>query len=217
MKWVSVMIPVMLSVSLHCKGVSQSRSADAMGESALLLGGPCEGCEAVFEFGDRIPGSVDTLSDFNETGPRIRINGTVYKSGGKEPAEGVILYVYHTNQEGIYPTDRTSTGWGRRHGTIRGWVKTNSDGRYTFYTLKPASYPGGSDPAHIHATVLEPNGHYYWIEDFLFGDDPLLTSERIRRSHPRGGDGFVLSLNPSGDILTAVRDIELGKGIPGYE
>jgi protocatechuate 3,4-dioxygenase beta subunit len=56
-----------------------------------LAGGPCEGCEAVFEYGDRILLPVDTLPDFFQEGTRLRITGTIYQSDGKTPASGVIL------------------------------------------------------------------------------------------------------------------------------
>ena len=45
---------------------------------------------------------------------------------------------------------------GRRHGYIRGWMKTNEKGQYRFYTLKPASYPNSTAVKHIHPTIKEP-------------------------------------------------------------
>jgi protocatechuate 3,4-dioxygenase beta subunit len=181
-----------------------------------LVGGPCEGCEAVFEYGDRVLTDMDTLPDFNVDGPKLKISGTIYQYGGKQPAPGVILYIYHTNREGIYPTRGGERGWERRHGYIRGWVKTGSDGRYTFYTLVPGAYPDRMNPKHIHPVILEPDGKYYYIEEFLFHGDPNLTMDRIERQNPRGGDGYVLDLLRQNGMLVAHRDIELGKNIPGY-
>lgn len=182
-----------------------------------LVGGPCEGCEAIFEFEDHILDSTDTLPDFEKPGPRLKVSGHVYQFGGKTPAPDVILYVYHTNQEGIYPIKGGEKGWEKRHGFLRGWMKTNKMGEYAFYTLKPGPYPDRSNPAHIHLTVLEPSGKYYYMEDFLFAGDPLLTFKRINRPNPRGGDGFVLDPEISNEMMIATRDIELGKNIPGYE
>ncbi len=46
--------------------------------------------------------------------------------------------------------------------------------------LKPAAYPGRTDPAHIHITIKEPDKSEYYIDDFLFDDDPLLIEhERV--------------------------------------
>lgn len=129
-----------------------------------LVGAPCEGCEAVLEFGDRNLFSVDTLPEFNSEGVQIKVSGTVYELDGKTPAEGVILYVYQTNEEGVYPKKGDETGWAKRHGYIRNWIKTDEQGKYTFFTQKPMFY--GTAPAHIHLTILEPNGKYYYAQDF---------------------------------------------------
>lgn len=184
---------------------------------ARLVGGPCEGCEAVFEYGDRKLAPVDTLPDFNEKGPKLKVTGTIYQNDGTTPAEGVILYIYHTDQNGRYATRGNETGWARRHGYIRGWVKTGKDGKYAFYTLRPASYPGRSIPAHIHPIILEPDGKYYWLGSYHFADDPLLTEKERSPKSPRGGSSGLLSLRREGDLWVGVRDIILGKNVPDYE
>lgn len=183
---------------------------------ARLVGGPCEGCEAVLEYDDRELNQVDTLPDFNNQGQKIKISGTIYENDGKTPAEDVILYVYHTNQEGIYEAKEDATGWGKQHGYIRGWMKTGKDGRYAFYTLKPAAYPDSSLPAHIHPTILEPNGKYYWLGSYHFAGDPLLTQAQIDPDDPRGGTSGYLSLQKKNGIWVGTRDFILGKNVPGY-
>ncbi len=180
-----------------------------------LVGGPCEGCEAIFEFGDQKLSSVDTLPEFGSDGIDIKVTGTVYKIDGKTPAEGVILYVYQTNEEGVYPKKGDETGWARRHGYIRGWIKTDEEGRYSFLTQKPMFY--GNEPAHIHLTILEPNGKYYWLGSYLFEGDKNLTSGQLNDINPRGGSTGIMSLTIDEDILTGNRDIILGKNISGYE
>ena len=181
-----------------------------------LVGGPCEGCEAVLEYGDRSLSAVDTLPDFHDKGPQIKVTGTIYQPDGKTPAEGIILYVYHTDQDGIYATRGGETGWGRRHGYIRSWVKTGPDGRYTFYTLKPGAYPDGANPSHIHPTILEPDGKYYWLGSYHFSGDPLLTEREISPEAPRGGSSGLLSLQEEDGILVGERDFVLGRNVPGY-
>ena len=185
--------------------------------SARLVGGFCEGCEAVFEYGKQILTSVDTLPDFNDNGQKIKLTGIIYEPDGITPAEDVILYIYHTNQEGIYPTKVDGTGWANRHGYLRGWIKTGSDGRYTFYTLKPGTYPSRSAPAHIHPVILETNGKYYWIEEFLFEGDPLITNNDSEKRSPRGGYNFILTLNEENDLFVGERNIILGKNVPDYD
>ena len=104
--WLLLLIPI------TCHGQDDQAITKA-------VGGPCEGCEAIFEFGDKHLKNVDTLPLFNETSPKLKITGTVYQNDGKTPAEDVILYIYHTNREGIYQTRGDETGWARRHGFIR--------------------------------------------------------------------------------------------------
>jgi len=86
------------TVLLSSSANSQNRNV----RNARLVGGPCEGCEAIFEYGDRNLSPVDTLPDFNDPGPKIKVTGTIYQNDDKTPAAGVILYIYHTDQNGIY-------------------------------------------------------------------------------------------------------------------
>ena len=178
------------------------------------VGGPCEGCEAIYEWGDKRLLPIDTLPDFREPGPKLKLTGTIYQADGKTPAAGVILYIYHTNQEGIYPTKGGEQGWGLRHGYLRGWIKSGADGKYTFYTLRPGAYPERSSPAHIHATIKEPGVQEYYIDDYEFEDDPLVQKEG--RGAPRGGSGLV-ALQKEGELWVARRDIILGQHVPSYE
>jgi protocatechuate 3,4-dioxygenase beta subunit len=179
-----------------------------------VIGLPCEGCEAVF---DGIPDALSSqtrIAPANEPGQPLRIEGTVLDAQGR-PAPGVIVYAYHTDARGIYPAnERAATVYGRRHGRLRGWVKTDAQGRYRFDTIRPASYPNSDIPQHVHMHVIEVGCCTYWIEDVLFDDDPFLTTERRESSGP-GGNG-VGALRRDGAGWVVVRDIVLGQGVPRY-
>lgn len=183
-----------------------------------LVGAPCEGCEAIYECPIKFEqlGHSIQLPDWNEKGITLTVSGIVYQPDGKTPAPGVILYVYHTNQNGIYPKKGDETGWGKRHGYIRGWMKTNEKGEYLFKTLRPASYPTGNIPAHIHITIKEPGMNEYWIDDYFFEDDPFLTTEERKKLSGRGGNGIVKTVETEKGRLVAERNIYLGKNIPNY-
>jgi protocatechuate 3,4-dioxygenase beta subunit len=184
----------------------------------IKVGGPCEGCESVFESPVQFEKltSFDTLPDFNDAGAQIELSGVIYKSDGVTPAPGVVLYVYHTDQTGYYPKKGDETGWGKRHGYIRGWVKTNEKGEYKFYTLRPAPYPAGNSPAHIHAIIKEPDKNEYWIDDYVFDDDKLVDDKYRSWVGNRCGHGIIsLAKNQSG-MLIGKRDLILGKNIEDY-
>ncbi|RYC71978.1 dioxygenase family protein [Spirosoma sordidisoli] len=182
------------------------------------VGGPCEGCEAIHE--SPVPfDKLDMLAklpDATWTGKKpLGINGIVYKADGKTPAPNVILYVYHTDETGHYVAKKGATGWERRHGSLRGWMRTNEKGEYKFVTLRPAPYPGYSDPAHIHVTIKEPGLTEYYIDEFVFDDDPLLTPAKRQKLDNRGGSG-ILKLIDAGNMYKAERHIYLGRNIPNY-
>jgi protocatechuate 3,4-dioxygenase, beta subunit len=192
---------------------SSCTSSQTNKKQEYQLVGTCEGCEAVFEYGGRQLKNTDTLPDFKNGGKKIRISGTIYKPDGKTPAPGVILYIYHTNQNGIYPPDSSSSGWGRRHGYIRGWIKTAADGKYSFYTSWPGVYPSRNAPAHIHPTILQPDGKYYWLNEFLFEGDSLIPERDRLEKNTRGGGNAILSMRKEGDLWVAERNIILGKNV----
>jgi protocatechuate 3,4-dioxygenase, beta subunit len=193
-----------------------SFSACSQTADTKKIGGACEGCEAIHESPvafEKLTSTV-TLPDFNDAGPKIEISGIVYQRDGMTPAKDVVIYVYHTDQSGVYPTKGNETGWGKRHGFIRGWVKTDKNGFYQIYTLKPAAYPNRKDPAHIHITIKEPGKNEYYIDEFLFADDPLLPKQR--QANPRGGDGVVKLVDTEKNIAHATRHIFLGLNVPDY-
>lgn len=185
-------------------------------EDNIIVGGPCEGCEALHEYGDARLTNIDTLPKFEVSEPKLKVTGTVFQKDGKTPAENVIVYIYHTNKNGIYETKGDEEGWAKRHGYIRGWIKTTSDGSYTFYTFRPGSYPNTTAPEHIHITVKEPNTNAYYIDDIMFEDDKNLTEDFKNRLSNRAGPGVVLPKLKDG-ILHVKRDIILGKNIPYYD
>ena len=184
-------------------------------ESTPHFGGPCEGCEAVNEYGDRALSNEITLPDYDKEEPKLHVSGTIYKLDGKTPAKDVILYVYHTNARGIYPSNGNEKDWSQRHGYIRGWIKTGADGRYSIKTFRPASYPNTTIIAHIHPTVKEPGINEYYIDEFLFDDDPFLTDVERKKRKNRGGSGIMQIVDLDG-IQYANRNIILGLNIPDY-
>jgi protocatechuate 3,4-dioxygenase beta subunit len=169
----------------------------------------CEGCEAIHEHAfDGLTWRTVIPPD-GEPGEPMVITGRVYLPDGTTPAPGVVVYAYHTNAAGVYPTRGTEEGWGRRHGYLRGWVMTDAAGDYRFETIRPGAYPGRSDPAHVHMTVKEPGRREYWIDEIVFTDDPLVTAAYRARVDDRGGSGIVTPGRDESRQWTIRRDIVL--------
>ena len=95
-------------------------------------------------------------------------------------------------------------------------MKTDVNGKYTFYTFRPGAYPDRGAPEHIHPIVKEPTKNEYYLDDYLFDDDPILTSSERSKQRKRGGSGIVKPELKEGIYLVR-RDIVLGLNIPNYE
>ena len=207
---------ILLIALISFTGSSQS-NIQKNKASQKVVGGTCEGCEAIYEspvLFEKLS-YADTLPGFNEPGPKIKISGVVFKNDGKTPAKDVIMYVYHTDQSGRYSQKGNESGWGKRHGYIRGWMKTNERGEYTFYTLRPAAYPQRNDPQHIHVTIKETDKNGYSIDAYQFDDDPLLTKSERSKLKNYGGDG-IIQLKLVNGIWEAKRNIILGLNVDNY-
>jgi protocatechuate 3,4-dioxygenase beta subunit len=182
-----------------------------------VVGLPCEGCEAVFEGLPADPPSVARIAPPGEPGESLRIVGTAYDVDGR-PEPGVIVYAYHTNDEGIYPRDERYEGFAARHGRLRAWATTDANGRYEFDTIVPGHYPGRGAARHVHMHVIEAGCCTYYIDSIHFTNDPLLDEEtRARAEEARGGRGLVTPRRGEDGVLVVERDIYLGRNVPGYE
>jgi len=200
----SILFFVLLSQSSAC---SQDKTKTSFGD--------CEDCELMMQGMPSLLAWQTTMAAPAEPGEPLIISGTIFKADGRTPAENVVLYVYHTDHQGYYsPAPGQSNG--KRHGHLRGWMKTNKDGKYQFTTIRPASYPNRKDPEHIHPIILETDNRYYWIDEFLFDDDPKLTEEFRRRQEKRGGSGIIRLTKNEAGVWSGQRDIILGQNIPNY-
>ncbi len=170
----------------------------------------CEGCEVLLESPQPLDqlNSTDSLPGFEDALEKLHLSGIVYERDGNTPASGVIIYLYHTTEKGLYENSEKEQGMAGRHGRLKGWVRTGTDGRYDIFTMRPAPYPGGDAPAHIHLVVKQPGRVPYYIDDIVFDDDPLLTALQRQRLANRGGSGIV-RLEGNGSQRSGKRNIYL--------
>jgi protocatechuate 3,4-dioxygenase, beta subunit len=200
-----------------CNGqVKQNSGTQNQLEAKKLVGGGCDGCEIMYVGMPNNISPTDTSSGWTEKGQKILVTGKVYKIDGKTPAPNVIIYYWQTDHNGYYSPKEKLDEKAKRHGHIRGWVKTDENGNYSIYTIKPAPYPNDNIPAHIHTSIKEPNiKNEYYIDEFVFDDDKLLTSAKRKALENRGGSG-VLRVLISGNLQIAEHNIILGLNIPNY-
>lgn len=188
---------------------AQSNKADR------VVGGRCEGCDWYLLGMPAILKAETTIASVDEPGDRLTISGTIYQKDGLTPASDVILYLYHTDAEGNYSPAKNQQ-YASEHGHLRGWVKTGEDGNYLFHTILPASYPKTKAPKHIHPTIKEPGLTPYYIDEYLFENDPNLPEAERNKQQPRGGQGVISISKNSEGVWVGKRDIVLGLNIPGY-
>lgn len=195
--------------------------ASAAGTAAQeepVVGLPCEGCDAVFVGLPETVPSTSRIASPGEPGEPMRIEGTIMDRSGT-PAPAVIIYAYHTDAQGVYPrTERLQGTPAFRHGRLRGWARSDQNGRYAFETIRPASYPDTETPAHVHMHVIEPGRCTYYLDSIHFTDDPRAgEQESGQADEPRGGSGLVEPRRDASGRWIVEREIVLGRGVPRYE
>lgn len=182
-----------------------------------VVGGGCDGCELMYIGIPKEIHSVDISPGWNEKGQKLIVTGTVFQLDGKTPAKDVIIYYCQTDNDGYYSPKTGMDEKTKRHGHIRGWVKTDTNGNYTIKTIRPAPYPDDVSPAHIHLAIKEPiAANEYYTDEIHFDDDRLLIPyKKKNRLENRGGSGIVRVLFKD-SLQIAEHDIVLGLNIPNY-
>ena len=152
-------------------------------------------------------------------GERIIVTGRVMDEDGR-PVKSTLVEVWQANAAGRYvhkvdqhaaPLDPNFLGAGR--------CITDSDGRYTFTTIKPGAYPWGNHPNawrpnHIHLSLLGPTIASRLVTQMYFPGDPLLAHDPIFQGTPEKArnrliSSFSLDVTEEGFALGYVFDIVL--------
>jgi protocatechuate 3,4-dioxygenase, beta subunit len=122
-------------------------------------------------------------------GQRIIVRGRVLDSDGRAVPDSLVE-IWQANAGGRYrhevdqwpsPLDPNFTGVGR--------AMTDSEGRYSFTTIKPGAYPWGNHenawrPAHIHFSLFGRAFTQRLVTQMYFPDDPLFAHDPVFNSIP---------------------------------
>lgn len=164
----------------------------------------------LYDYSERPLNNTDTIPDFQSKDDKLKITGTIFQSDGVTPAKDVILYISQTDEYGDYELKTENE---KRYVYHRGWVKTDSNGQYTFYTFIPGTTHRSNELKHIHPIIKEPGKPEQDLDAFLFEDDPLLT-KRCRKKLERNGIDSILKLEKKDSIFVATKDIILAQYPP---
>ena len=146
-----------------------------------------------------------TIAEKQEPGERLIVAGQVFRPDGVTPLPAASVYVYHTDVKGYYTPESNDN----RNSRLRGYMRTDAQGRYEFSTIKPGSYPNSRVPAHIHYVVTAP-GYSERVFEIVFEGDPFLD-DKVRQEAANEWSGFSLRrLEKDGQgVLRCTQDIKL--------
>jgi hydroxyquinol 1,2-dioxygenase len=121
------------------------------------------------------------------SGDPMLVTGSVSDSQGR-PIAGAIVDVWHSDDDGYYDVQRADTL------AMRGRFRTDSHGRFWFWSIKPAAYPVPHDgpvgemleaqgrhpwrPAHVHFMIGAP-GYQQLVTHIFAAGDQYLDSDVV--------------------------------------
>lgn len=122
-------------------------------------------------------------------GERLHVSGQVRSAGGA-PLAGATVDIWHSDEDGFYDVQRPA----EENASLRARFRTDSQGRFHFWTLLPTSYPVPDDgpvgdllratgrhpmrPAHVHFMIAAP-GHETLVTHVFVAGDPYLDSDAV--------------------------------------
>lgn len=160
----------------------------------------------IYDYNDLQLKNTDTIPDFNSKDDKLKVTGTIYLSDGVTPAKDVILFIEQPDENGNFDLREDNE---KRYVHHRAWVKTDGDGKYTFYTFVPGNDRRYNQLQQIFPVIKEPSKTEYEIDTFLFEDDPLLSKRCRKKITKKSHSSRILSPKKEDGILVAERNIIL--------
>jgi protocatechuate 3,4-dioxygenase beta subunit len=160
----------------------------------------------VYDYAELNLNNTDTIPDYDFKLNKLKITGTIYENDGQTPAKDVILFIEQPNENGDFDLRKENE---KRYVNHRGWVKTNADGQYTFYTFVPGNDRRYNQLQQIFPVIKDSAQQEYALETFLFEEDPLLSRACRKRINKKGDPSRILKPKKEDGLLVAKRDIIL--------
>ena len=145
-----------------------------------------------------------TIAATGEPGTRLTVSGRVLGENGKALA-GASIYVYHTDAKGEYIP---GTNGGSDRPRLFAYLRSDAQGRYSFSTIRPGSYPNTRNPGHVHYEVSAQGAEARVYEIVFEGDTLIPQPFRDQARAPFGGVAIVTA-RTSGGTLVVDHDIRL--------
>lgn len=138
-------------------------------------------------------GMTARIAPASEPGEPLLIHGRVVAADGRSPVANAVVFAYHTDRAGLYaPQGSPAHTW-----RLRGWARTDSQGRFEFHTIRPGAYPSRNQAEHVHFAVYAGSGNHHGGA-LEFDDDPLITDAHRRQEGASGEFGMVRKVRREG-------------------
>ncbi len=124
-------------------------------------------------------------------GPALQVQAQILDAAGV-PIEGAQVDVWHCAPDGLYENQAEARARGQADMNLRGQFTTDAQGRFSFWSVKPAGYPIPTEgvvgpmlaaqgrhpmrPAHVHVLAFKP-GYKTLISQVYANDDPNLATD----------------------------------------
>ncbi len=164
----------------------------------------------IYDYSEVQLNHTDTIPGFDSKQEKLKISGTIFKSDGITPAVDVILFIEQADENGDFDLREQD---GKRYVYNRGWVKTDANGHYTFYTYIPGNDRRYSQLQQLYPSIKEASKPEYDIASFLFDEDPLLSKLCRKRLAKKGDPSRVLKPKKVDGLLVVQKDIILGSDV----
>ncbi|WP_452224469.1 hypothetical protein [Lacinutrix chionoecetis] len=148
----------------------------------------------------------DTIPEYVLKENKLKITGVIYKNDGVTPADNVLFYIEQANENGDFELKKKNE---KRYVHHRGWIKTDSNGRYTFFTFIPGNDRRYNQLKQIFPIIKAPSQAEYELESLLFEDDPLLTKLCRKRLIKKGDPSRILTPKLTDGIFVVNKDFVL--------